>query len=116
MHYVWKIEGLQVENAYTHTWMAYHLLHNCRLPQSHLVARVAFRVEVPPLLVEVQRFLCAASGLVYFLLYHFGMEDSRPYDFCKPLLGVFPSQPSSADTQETQLHTTSLLGLWRKMF
>jgi hypothetical protein len=45
------------------------------------------------------------------LLYHFGMEGSLPYDFCKPLPGVFPSQPSPSDAQESQLLASSLLRL-----
>jgi hypothetical protein len=51
------------------------------------VAQVAFRVEmafqaeVPPVLVEVRRFLCTSSMSADSLLYHFGMEGSRPYDF-----------------------------------
>jgi len=52
-----------VENAYTHTWMAYHLFHNFGFPQRHLVARVAFREEVPPGLEEVRRFFWPPAGL-----------------------------------------------------
>jgi hypothetical protein len=95
--------------------MAYLLFHNFRFPQRHLVAQVAFRAEVPPVLEEVRRFLCASSGSADSLLYHFGMEGSRPYDFCKPLPGVFPSQPSPSDAQETQLLASSLLGLRREV-
>jgi hypothetical protein len=74
--------------------MAYLLFHLFRFRQRHLVAQVAFRAEVPPVLEEVLRFLCTSSGSPDSLVYHFGMEGSRPYDFCKPLPGVFPSQPS----------------------
>jgi len=81
MHYDWKIECLEVENAYIHTWMAYLLFHNFRFPQRHLVAQVAFRAEVPPVVEEVRWFRCASSGSPDSLLYHFGMEGSRPYDF-----------------------------------
>jgi len=86
-----------VENAYIHTWMAYLRFRNFRFPQCPLVAQVAFRaeialrVEVPPVLVEVQRFLCASSVSADSLLYHFGVEGSRPYDYYKPLPGGFPS-------------------------
>jgi hypothetical protein len=59
--------------------------------QVALRAEMAFRVEVPPVLAEVPQFLCASSVSADYLLYHFGMEGSWPYDFYKPLLGVFPS-------------------------
>jgi len=97
-----------VENAYIDTWMAYLLFYNFHIPQHHLVAQVAFRAEVPPVLEEVRQFLCASSGSPDSLLYHVGMEGSGPYDFCKPLPGVFPSEPSPSDAQETQ-HLTSFL-------
>jgi hypothetical protein len=106
---------LEVENAYTRTWMAYLLFHNFRFPQRHLVAQVAFWAEVPPVLEEMQRFRCASRGSAISLLDDFGMEGSRPYDFCKPLPGVFPSQPSPSDAQETQLLASSLLGRQREV-
>jgi hypothetical protein len=53
-------------------------------------AVMAFRAEVLPVLVDVRRLLCASSVSADALLYHFGMEGSRPYDFYKPLQGVFP--------------------------
>jgi hypothetical protein len=53
-------------------------------------AEMAFQVEVPLVLLEVRRFHCASSLSVDSLLYCFGMEGSRPYDFYKPLPGVFP--------------------------
>jgi hypothetical protein len=81
--------------------MAYLLFHLFRFPQRHLVTQVAFRAEVPPVLEERWWFLCASSGSPDSLLYHFGMEGSWPSDFCKLLPGVFPSQPSPADDQET---------------
>jgi hypothetical protein len=95
--------------------MAYLLFHNFRFAQRHLVVQVAFRAEVPPVLEELRRILCASSGSVDSLLYHFGIGGSRPYDFCKPLPGVFPSQPSPSDAQETELLTSSLVGLWREV-
>jgi hypothetical protein len=106
-----------MENAYTHSWMAYLLFHNFRFPQHDLVVQVAFRAvmafqaEVPPGLVEVWRFLSASSMSADSLLYHFGMEGSRPYDLYKPLPGVFPSQPSPSDAQETELLASAVLGL-----
>jgi len=115
MHYGWKIEYLEVENAYTHTLMAYLLFHKFHFPQRQLGAQMAFRAEVPPVLEEVRRFLCASSGSPDSLLYHFGMEGSWPNDFCKPLPGVIPSQPSTSDAQETQLLASSLLGLRREV-
>jgi len=121
MHYDWKIECLEVENAYTQSWMAYLLFHNLRFPRHDLAAQVGSRVEmaywadVPTVLVEVQRFRSASSVSADSLLYHFGMEGSQPYDFCKPLPGVSPSQPSSCDAQETILFASSLLGLQREV-
>ena len=105
------------ENIYTHTWMAYHLFHNFRFRQCHLVAQEAFRAEevfqaeVLPVLVEVRRFLCASSVSADSLLCHFGMEGSHPCDIYKPLLGVFPSQLSPFYAQGPQLLASSLLGL-----
>ena len=104
-----------MENAYTQTRMAYLLLHNLRLPQRRLVAQVSFQVEVPPGLEEVRLFLCTSSGSPDSMLYHFGMETRWPYDFCNPLQGVYPSQPSPSDAQETPLLASSLLGLARKV-
>jgi len=115
MQYDWKIEYLEVENAYTHTWMAYLLFHNCRFPQRHLGVQVAFRAEMPPVLEEVLRFLCTSSGSPDFLLHHCGMQGSRPNDFCKPLPGVFPSQPSPSDAKETQLLASSILWVRREV-
>jgi hypothetical protein len=89
--------------------MAYLLFHLFRFPQRHHVAQVAFRAEVPQVLDEVRLFLCASSGSPDSVLNHFGMEGSRPDDVCKPLPGVFPSQPSPSDAQETQLLASSLL-------
>jgi hypothetical protein len=71
----------------------------------------AFCAEVPPVLVEVQRFLCTSSVSADSLLCHFDIEGSHLFDFYKPLPGVFVSQPSPFDDQETQLLASSLLGL-----
>jgi len=77
--------------------MAYRRFHNFRFPQCPLVVQVAFqadmafRAEVPPVLVAVRQFLCASSVSADCLLYYFGLEGSRPYDFYKILLDVFPS-------------------------
>jgi len=109
-----------VEKVYTHIWMAYHLFHNFHFCQCHLVSQVAFRaelafwMEVQPDLVEVCTFLSASSVSTDSLLCHLGMEGSQPYDFYKPLPGVFLLQPSSFFTQETQLLASSLLGLPRE--
>jgi len=43
------------------------------------------------------------------------MEGSRPYDFHKPLPGVFLLQLSQSYMQETQLLICSLLGLQREV-
>jgi hypothetical protein len=53
-------------------------------------AERAFRVEVPPVLVEVWWFICTSSVSADSLLYQFGIEGNWPYDFYKPLRGVFP--------------------------
>jgi hypothetical protein len=77
--------------------MAYLRFCNFGFPQCPLVAQVAFRAkiafraEMPPVRVEVRRFLCTSSVSAYSLLYQFGMQGSRPYDLYKPLPGVFPS-------------------------
>jgi len=77
--------------------MAYLRFCNVRFPQCALVAQVAFRVEitflaeVPPVLVAVRQILDASSVSADSLLYHFGMEGSRPYDSYKLLPDVFSS-------------------------
>jgi len=59
-----------VENAYTHTWMAYLQFHNFRSPQCPLVAQMvlqmamAFQAEVPPVLVKVRWFLQPSACLL----------------------------------------------------
>jgi hypothetical protein len=95
--------------------MAYFLFHNFRFPQRHLLPQVAFRAKVPPVLEEVRQFVCTSSVSPDSLVYHFGLEGSRAFDFCNALQGVFPSQPSPPDAQETQLLTSSLLGLGREV-
>jgi len=76
--------------------MAYLGFRNFHFPQCPLVAQVAFRAEiafrgeVPPVLVEERWILCASSVSADPLQFHFGMEGSQPYDFNKPLPGVFP--------------------------
>jgi hypothetical protein len=77
-------------------------------------AEMAFMEEVPPVLVEVRRILCASSVSADSLLCHFGMEGSRPYNHNKLLPGVFLSQPSPFCAQETQHLTSSLLAQLRK--
>jgi hypothetical protein len=76
---------------------------------------MAFRAEVTPDVVGVRQFLCASSVSADSLLYHFAMEGSRPYDFYKPLPGVFPMQPSPSFAQETQLLASFLLRLRHKV-
>jgi len=77
--------------------MAYLLLHKFhfrkwqRVAQESFRAEVAFQVEVPPVPVEVCRVCCASSVSADSLLCRFGIGRSRPYDFYKPLLGVFLS-------------------------
>jgi hypothetical protein len=80
---------------------------------AHVAFRVeaAFREEMPPVLVEVQRFLCACSLSADSLLCHFAMEGSRLLDSYKPLPGVFLSQPSPFDDRKTQLLASLVHGL-----
>jgi len=94
VYYDWKIECLEAENVYTHRWMAYLLFNNFHFRQCHLVAQVAFWAEVLPVLEQVRRILCASSMSADSLLWHFGMEGSRPVDFYEPLLDDFLSKPS----------------------
>ena len=74
-------------------------------------AEVAFLVEVPPVMVEVRRFLSDSSVSADSSLYHFSMEGSRPCDFYKPLPGFVLSQPSDSNAKETQLLASSILRL-----
>jgi len=117
IHYDWKIQCLEVENVYMQIWMANLPFHNFDFHPCHLVAQVVFRVEVTLLatlsqiLVEVRQFLSASSMSANSVLYDSGIEGSRQYDLYKPLRGVFLSQPSPFYAQQTQLLTSSLLGL-----
>jgi len=79
-------------------------------------AAVGFQMEVPPVLVEVRWLRWASSVSAVSLLCHVCMEGSRPYDFYKPLQGVFPSQPTPFYLQETQLLASSLLRLRHEVF
>jgi len=63
---------------------------------------MAFWAEERPFLVEVRWFLCSSGISADRVLYRFGMEGSRGYDFCKPLPGVFPLQPSPSAAQQSQ--------------
>jgi hypothetical protein len=95
--------------------MAYLLFQNFRFPQRHLVAQVAFCADVQPVVEEVWWFFSISNGSAHALLYHCGREGSRLNDFSKPLPGVFSSQPSPADAQETELLASSPLGLRREV-
>jgi hypothetical protein len=54
-------------------------------------AGIAIQAEVPLVLVELWRILCTSSVSADSVLHHFGTESSQPYDYNKPLPGVFPS-------------------------
>jgi len=117
MHYECQIECVEVESVYTDTWVAYLRFHDVHFRRYRLVAQVAFgadvafRAVVPPVLVHVRWFLCSWNMSVDSLLYHFGMEGSRPCAIYKPLPVVFLSQPLPSSTQDTQLVTSSLFRL-----
>ena len=67
--------------------MAPHQFDNLHVRHSHRVAEVGFRQEegswadVPPVLVEVRRLLCASCVSADTLLCHFGIEGSHPFHF-----------------------------------
>jgi len=71
----------------------------------------AFRVDMPRVLVEVCRFLSASGVSADCFLCDLSLEGRRPYDFYKPLLGVFLLQPSPFYAQDTQLLASSVLRL-----
>jgi hypothetical protein len=81
----------------------------------HLLAQVAFWAEVVPVMVQVPLCHCSSSVSEYFLWGHLGEEDSRPFDFCEPLLGVVRFQPAPCYVRETQHPASSLLRLQRKV-
>jgi len=110
----WSIERCEEEYVYTHTWVAHLRFWNFELLHCHQPAQMAFRGEVVPILQEVHPFLCTSSESADYLVCHFGKEGSRQLDINKPLPGVFPSQPSPFDAQETQLPASSLHGLQHK--
>jgi hypothetical protein len=75
----------------------------------------AYQAEMPPVLMEVWRFLSASSVSAHSLLCHFGMEGSCLFDFYKPLPGVILLQPSPFDDPETQHLASCLRGLLREV-
>jgi hypothetical protein len=54
-------------------------------------AEMAFWAQVQPVLVKVRWLPRASSVSADSVLFNFGMEGSRPYDFYKPLPDVFLS-------------------------
>jgi hypothetical protein len=54
------------------------------------VAQVVFQGEAMPV-VAVHPCLCASNLYMDSLLCHCSKDGSRPFDFHKPLLGVFAS-------------------------
>jgi hypothetical protein len=75
------------------------------------VAQVVFWAKLVLVVVKVHMCLCASSITADPLLCHFGKQRSSPFDFHQLLLNVFLLPLSSFDAQETQLLTSSLLGL-----
>jgi hypothetical protein len=80
------------------------------------MAQVPIWARVAPIVVEVHLCLWVSNVSVDDLHCHFGKECSCPFDFRKPLPGVFPSQPTLYYAQETQYPASSLLELWLKVF
>jgi len=111
MHQDWKHDGWEEEYVYTHIQVVHLWFWNSELLHCDPLAQVVFWALVSPVLEEVNPFLCAVSVSADTLLLHFGKEGSRDSDFHEPLLGVFPSRPCPLYAQETQLPTSSLLGL-----
>jgi len=101
-----------VEYVYKHIRVAHPLFQSFDFPHCHQAVKVAFRASVVPVVVEVDLCLCDSSESVDSLPYHFGKEESRPFDFPESLPGVFLSQPSPCFARGTQHPTSSLLELW----
>jgi hypothetical protein len=57
------------------------------------MAQVELRDEVAPVMVDVYPCLWASSVSVDYSQCDFGKKGSGLFDFCKPLSGVFRSQP-----------------------
>jgi hypothetical protein len=76
-------------------------------------AEAVFWAERPLVLVEVHRFGCTSPVAGDAVLYHCGKECSCPFDLYRPLLGVILSKASPIYSEETQLLTSSRLGLRR---
>ena len=106
-----NVERWEAKYVYTHMRVAYLLFQTSH---HHQLAQVVIRAAVAPVLVEVHHCLCAASVSLDFLRCHFGKEGSLPFEFRKPLPGVFRSQPSPCYAPETQHPASSLLGLLRE--
>jgi len=106
-----KIELWDAEYAYIQMQVASLLFWSSHC---HQMAQVAILAEVAPVLVEVHTCLGASSVVVDSLRCHFGKVGSHPFDFRKPLPGVFQLQPSHCYARETQYPTSSLLVLQLK--
>jgi len=63
MHHDRKIERWEEEYVYKYIRVAHHPFGNFELPHGHRVVQVAFRAEVPPVLVEVLPFLAPPACL-----------------------------------------------------
>jgi hypothetical protein len=103
-----KIERLEVKYVYTHMRVAYLLF---RTSHRHLLAQVAIRAAVAPILVVVHPWLSASNVFLDLLWCNFGKEGSHLYVFREPLPGVFRLRPSPCPARETQHPTSSLLRL-----
>ena len=111
MHQDWTIEHWEEVYVYTPIRVAHLLFRTCELPHGRQQVQVAFRAQVRPVLVEVHQLLCASSMSVDSSRCHFGKESSRPIPFHEPLPGNFLSQSSVVCARETELPTSSHLGL-----
>jgi hypothetical protein len=70
----------EAEYVYTHIPVAHLLFRNLEFSHCHEVAKVAYRLTVAPVVVEVDPCVCSSSESAVPLQCHFGNEGSRPFD------------------------------------
>jgi hypothetical protein len=104
-----------VESVYTDIWVAHHLCQWFDFSHRHQVAQVALQAEAALVVLDVQSCPCGSSVTADSVLGHLSKDSSRLFDFHESVPGLLLSPPSPVYAQETQLFTSSLLGLWHEV-
>lgn len=94
MHQDSKIEHGEEEYVFRHIRVAHLRFGDFELPHWHQVAKLAFLVDVAPVLVVVDLFLYTSSMSAVILQHNFWKDVSCSFDIHEPSLGVILLQPS----------------------